>query len=346
MIFICAQVSSEDNFRQIEVTMKSIDVTGIGNGIVDIFTDITEERFQPLGFEKGTMRLVDTAEQKALLSALSSGKPPLVSGGSVANSVIALAQLGGESALCCRLADDEFGRFYRDECASLGVKVPVPLAQGGATGTCVVLTTPDAERTMRTSLGANLELSHEHVDARSIADAKWLFIEGYLFANSDGGRAAVREAINVARESGTKVAITCSDAWIVSGFGEHLGEALKHTDLVFANEEESSALAGTKDVQAAGRVLKERFPHVVLTAGPRGAFIWWEGEEIQVPAFPCQPRDLTGAGDAFAGGFLYGVNHGVSPADAARKACFLAHNVITQVGARLRGDVKKLWASV
>ena len=326
--------------------MKSIDVSGVCNGIVDIFTDISDEKFSALGFEKGTMRLVDTAEQHGLLAELTTGKPVMVSGGSVANSMIAVSQLGGKSAVCCRVADDEFGRFYRDECISLGIEMPVPLAPKGSTGTCVVLITPDAERTCRTHLGVCLELSDSHIDPKIVADSKWLFVEGYVFSNSPEGRAAIRESIKIARESKTKVAVTCSDAWIVSGFGEPLQDALEHTDLIFANEEESAALAGTKDVVTAGRVLKDRFPHVVLTAGPRGAFIWWEGEELHVPAFSCQPRDLTGAGDAFAGGFLYGINHGLTPAEAARKACFLAHNVIVQVGARLKGDVQKLWASV
>ncbi len=326
--------------------MKSIDVSGIGNGIVDVFADVSEQQFAPLGFDKGTMRLVETAEQKQLLGALSSGKPALVSGGSVANSTIIISQLGGKSALYCCLADDDFGRFYREECISLGMKVPVPLASRGSTGTCVVLVTPDAERTMRTSLGASLDLSDRHIDPAAIAESKWVFIEGYVFSNSDAGRSAIREAIKVARESKTKVAVTCSDAWIVSGFGTHLDEALKQSDLLFANEEEAAALAGgERDIAKAGRILKDRVPHVVLTAGARGAHIWWEGEEFHVPAFPCEPRDLTGAGDAFAGGFLYGINHGLTPVEAARKACFLAHNVIIQVGARLKGDVRKLWAS-
>ena len=200
-------------------------------------------------------------------------------------------------------------------------------------------------RTMRTALGACLDLSQGHIDPTAIQDSKWLFVEGFVFSNSEGSRAAIREAIKVAREAKTKIAVTCSDAWIVNGFSEPLQESLRHTDLIFANEEESAALSGKREVVDSGRVLKDRFPHVVLTAGPRGAFVWWEGEEIHVPAFQCQPRDLTGAGDAFAGGFLYGINHGYSPAEAARKACFLAHNVIIQVGARLKGDVKRLWES-
>lgn len=326
--------------------MKTLDVSGVCNGIVDIFTDVSQSDFEPFGFDKGTMRLVDAVDQARVLERLGAHKPIMRSGGSVANSMIAVAQLGGQSAMCCHLADDEYGRFYRDECARMGIKMPVPLAAQGATGTCVVLITPDAERTMRTSLGVCTELAPSHIDSSIIQESKWLFVEGYVFSNSDDGRAAIQESIRVARESQTKIAITCSDAWIVSGFEKPLREALEVTDLIFANEEESSALAGTKDVVSAGRILKDKFPHVVLTAGPRGAYIWWEGEELHVPAFKCEPRDLTGAGDMFAGAFLYGITHGLSPYDAAHRACFLSREVISQVGARLVCDVKALWATL
>jgi sugar/nucleoside kinase (ribokinase family) len=292
------------------------------------------------------MRLVDVEEQQRLLARVGAGTPELCSGGSVANSLIAVAQLGGKSAICCRVADDQFGRFYRDECRSLGMHVPAELASEGATGTSVVLVTPDAERTMRTSLGVSTALAAEHIDASAIEQSQWLFIEGYVFSNSDAGRSAIGDAIRVAKGSGTKVAVTCSDAWIVSGFGEHLFKALNDTHLIFANEEEAAALANTTDVIASGAVLRERFPHVVLTAGSRGAFIWWEGEAIHVPAYETVPRDLTGAGDMFAGAFLYGITHGLPPGEAAQRACFLAHHVINQVGARLKGDVKALWSSV
>jgi sugar/nucleoside kinase (ribokinase family) len=326
--------------------MKSIDVTGVCNGIVDIFTDISEQELSTLGYEKGTMRLVEAADQKELLLRVGAKNPVMRSGGSVANSMITIAQLGGTSAVCCHLADDEYGRFYRDECLSLGMKVPVPLSKDHATGTCVVLLTPDAERTMRTALGASLSLAPQHVDPKIIADSHWLFVEGYVFSNSDAGRDAIKESIRVARESNTKIAVTCSEAWVVNAFGEHLNAALDQTHLIFANEEESFALSGAKDVVEAGRKLKDRFPHVVITAGPRGAYMWWEGEELHTPAFPCEPRDLTGAGDTFAGSFLYGVTKGLKPQDAAHRACFLARHVIGQVGARLTGDVKSLWGLV
>lgn len=326
--------------------MKKIDVTGICNGLVDIFADISHADFEPLGFEKGTMRLVGVDEQLDLLSRFASQSPAMCSGGSVANSMIVIAQLGGKSAICCNLADDDYGRFYRKECLDLGIQMPVELAKQGATGTVVSLVTPDAERTMRTSLGVCTELSPMHISPQVVSDSKWVFIEGYVFSNSDAGRAAISEVVSIAKRSDTKIALTCSDAWIVSGFGDPLRKALESTSLVFANEEESAALAGTSDVVAAGRKLKERFPYVVLTAGPRGAHIWWEGEELHVPAFACEPRDLTGAGDMFAGSFLYGINHGLSPSDAAHRANFLASKVITQVGARLKGDVRQLWGSV
>lgn len=326
--------------------MKSFDVCGVCNALVDIFADVSEKDFTALGLEKATMRLVDTQEQQRLIGLVGSANPTLCSGGSVANSLIAVAQLGGKSAICCRVADDDFGRFYREECQNLGLHVPVELAPDGATGTSLVMITPDAERTMRTSLGVTTALAPEHLEPSAIERSTWLFVEGYVFSNSDEGRSAIKESIRIAKGSGTKVAVTCSDAWIVSGFGEHLFKALEDTHLIFANEEEAAALANVSDVVSAGRVLREKFPHVVLTAGARGAFIWWEGEAMHVPAYETAPRDLTGAGDMFAGAFLYGITHGLKPDESARRACFLAHLVIGQVGARLKGDVKALWNSV
>lgn len=326
-------------------SMKVIDVTGICNGLVDIFADISHEDFAPLGYEKGTMRLVEIDEQRQLLSRFAGQAPAMCSGGSVANSMIVLAQLGGKSAICCNLADDEYGRFYREECLNLGIQMPLDLAPEGATGTVVSLVTPDAERTMRTSLGVCTELSPSHIPSGIIENSRWVFIEGYVFSNSQAGRDAISEVIATAQRSGTKIAVTCSDAWIVSGFGDALRRSLESTSLLFANEEESMALTGSADVVEAGRALKDKFPYVALTAGSQGAHIWWEGEELHVPAFVCEPRDLTGAGDMFAGSFLYGINHGLSPYDAAHRANFMASRVISQVGARLKGDVRQLWES-
>ena len=324
--------------------MKTLDVTGICNGLVDVFADIAHEDFAVLGFEKGSYGLVTTDEQRELLSKVGTRNPVLVSGGSVANSMIAIAQLGGKSAMLSNIADDEYGRFYRDECVNLGMEMPVPLSGDGVTGTVVSMISPDAERTMRTALGACVNLSPEQIDHHTINASKWLFVEGYVFANGDSGRMAVSEAVRIACECNTKIALTCSDAWVIGGFRQPLMETLKSSALIFANEEESMALSGLADVTSAGRALKNTIPYVVVTAGSRGAYIWWEGEEIHVPAVACEPRDLTGAGDMFAGAFLYGITHGLSPSDSAHRACFLASRVISQVGARLNGDVRNLWS--
>lgn len=322
---------------------KTIQVTGICNALVDIFADITEEQFAALGFDKGTMRLVEASEQKEILSKLGGKDNALCSGGSVANSLIAVAQLGGKSAMICCLGQDEYGNFFKEECTAMGITIPSSFISDVHTGTCLSLITPDAERTMRTCLGAAIKVGPQHVDVQTIAASSWLFIEGYVFSNGDEGRNGIKEAIRVAKESGTKIAITCSESWVLQAFGDPFREALEHAHLIFANEEEAATLAGTKDVIEAGKVLSQKFPHVVLTAGARGAYIWWEGEELHVPAYPCEPRDLTGAGDMFAGAFLYGITNGYKPADAAKRACFLAKDVITQVGARLKGDVRARW---
>ncbi len=325
--------------------MKSIDVCGIGNAVVDILIDADEERFVPLKLERGTMRLVDSNEQKRLLQAVAQDNPVLVSGGSVANSIIALAQLGGKGGLIGCVGDDRYGLFYKEELSTLGVEVGNLINVGQMTGTSLIMVTPDAERTMRTCLAVSSELGAKHVDADRIARAQWLFIEGYVFANPEHGQGAIREAITAAKKAGTKIAITCSEAFVVEVFGDAVNQALADASLVFCNETEASALAGCKtpNAEEAFQKLASRLPSVVVTSGPKGAYVSFDGEQFHVEAFPCEPRDLTGAGDMFAGAFLYGITQGVSPRSAARGACFLASKVISQIGARLNSSVKDYW---
>ena len=214
---------------------------------------------------------------------------------------------------------------------------------GETTGTCVVLITPDAERTMRTCLAVSSHLAARHVDAERIKKSEWLFIEGYVFANPATGQTAIREAVKVARAGRTKIAITCSDAFIVNVFGDALKEALAEADLFFANETEACALTGAKTAEEAFKRLKGMVPNCVVTDGPRGAFLRHEGEEAHVEAFPCHPKDLTGAGDMFAGAYLYGITHGFPMVESARCGCFLAMKVISQIGARLHHGTKHYW---
>lgn len=323
--------------------MKKFQICGLGNAIVDIFVEVPEKDFASLGFERGGMQLVDHAEQKGLIDRFQKREPKLVSGGSVANSIIAFSQLGGQAAFIGCVGDDRYGLFYSQEFEQLGIDIGNPIIVGEGTGTCVCLITPDAERTMRTCLAVSSHLAARHVDAKRIENSDWLFIEGYVFANPETGQTAIKQAIQVAKKGGTKVAITCSDAFIVNVFGDALREALKSADLFFCNETEACAITGASTAADAFAKLKGVVPACVVTNGPHGAFIRYAGKEVQVPAVPSKPKDLTGAGDMFAGAFLYGITHGLAPEKAGRGAAFLCHKVISQVGARLHTGTKQFW---
>jgi sugar/nucleoside kinase (ribokinase family) len=323
--------------------MKEFGLCGLGNAVMDIFLEVSEEEFATLGFERGTMRLVDVGEQKVLLDRYQRHEPKLASGGSVANSTIAFSQLGGAAAFIGCVGDDRYGLFYSSEFEELGIDIGNPIIVNESTSTCVCLVTPDAERTMRTCLAVSSHLAARHVEERRIENSEWLFIEGYVFANPDTGQTAIREAMRLAKRHGTKIAITCSDAFVPQVFGQALNEALAEADLFFCNEGEACAVSGASDAEDAFKKLKSKFPSLVVTNGAHGAYIRHDGVEAHVPSFPTEPKDLTGAGDMFAGAFLYGITHGVSPVNAARGASYLCHKVISQVGARLHHGTRQFW---
>jgi len=322
--------------------MKEFKLCGLGNALVDIFLEVSETDFAGLAFERGSMRLVDLAEQKLLLDRYQSHEPKLVSGGSVANSTIAFSQLGGSAAFIGCIGDDRYGLFYASEFEELGIDIGNPIIVNESTGTSVCLITPDAERTMRTCLAVSSHLSAKHVDERLIENSEWLFIEGYVFANPNG-QTAIREALGLAKRHRTKIAITCSDAFVPQVFGEALNEALEHADLFFCNEGEACAISKAGNAKEAFDTLKRKFHSLVVTNGPHGAYIRHDGVDAHVPSFPTDPKDLTGAGDMFAGAFLFGITHGVSAVKAARAASYLSHKVIMQVGARLHHGTKLFW---
>jgi sugar/nucleoside kinase (ribokinase family) len=325
--------------------MRRFHVCGLGNAIVDIFLEISDAEFASLGFERGTMRLVEPEEQRRLFERFHDSRHALrlVSGGSVANSIIGMSQLGARGAFIGCVGDDRYGLHYAEEFEQLQIAFGSNVLVGETTGTCLAIITPDAERTMRTCLAVSSRLTAEHVDSDVIAESQWLFIEGYVFANPDTGQHAIRESIKIAKENGTKVAITCSDAFIPEVFGDVFQAALADCDLLFCNAAEAQALTGQSDAQHAFAKLKHAVPHAVVTDGPHGAYVRYAGDEVHVPAHECQPKDLTGAGDMFAGAFLYGVTHGYAPAVAARGANYLCMKVITQVGARLHQGAREYW---
>ncbi len=323
--------------------MKPFQVCGLGNAIVDIFLELSDTDYAPLNFERGTMRLVDKPEQKVLLDKFHSQEPRLVSGGSVANSLIGFSQLGGKAAFIGCVGDDRYGLFYQREFEQLGIDIGNPAIVDETTGTCVCIITPDAERTMRTCLAVSSHLAAKHVDEARIKDSEWLFIEGYVFANPETGQGAIKRAIEVAKKHNVKIAVTCSEAFIVGVFGEPFFDALKHADLLFCNATEAMAVANADSAAFAFARLKDLVPNVVVTDGPNGAYVRFAGIESHAPAVACEPKDLTGAGDMFAGAFLYGITHGVPADKAAHVANYLCMKVITQIGARLHHGTRDFW---
>jgi sugar/nucleoside kinase (ribokinase family) len=319
--------------------MKTYDIVGIGNAIVDLLVQIPEETFSSLGLTKGTMGLVNEDEQRELLKKFDGLDVALVSGGSLANSIIASAQLGSKTAFVTSLADDRYGLHYLDEARALTVEMPCAPHVGKTTGTCAVLVTPDAERTMQTCLGAAELLTEKHVSAEVIQSAAIVFIEGYLLTNENGQRAA-RRAIEIAKAAGVPLAFTTSAAFVLEFFKEPVEELLQACSeipgsLVFANHEEAAVLYNGKTPAEAAKALGERIGHAVITSGADGVHIFKDGVASHVKATPCVPVDLTGAGDMFAGTYLHCICRGMEPNASAEKSCKMAAKVIQQIGARL-----------
>ena len=323
---------------------KDLGLCGLGNGLVDILTHLDERAFATLGFEKASMRLVEEKEQQEIINRLSDQEMQLASGGSVANSVVAFAQLGGKSAFLTSLGDDRYGVHFKSEFDQLGIELGAGLKLGKSTGTSLVIITPDAERTMRVSLGAAASLSPHDVSEELICRAEWLFIEGYVFANPDVGPRSIQCAVEFARKHKTKIALTVSEAWVVQNFGKALAPILEQSDLVFCNESEACALSAQGDAIKAFDALAKRFPGCVVTRGEKGALLSWQGEQVQVESLPCVPLDLTGAGDMFAASTLFGLEQNLPLREVGRSACYMARQVITRLGARLHSGAKQYWS--
>lgn len=321
--------------------MKSTLLCGIGNAILDILIEVSEDEFGLLELERGSMTLLDAHDQAALLRGLEGRPRTLVSGGSVANSIALCAQLGGSASFIGCVGDDIYGRKYSEEMSSLGVTQALSVSEGEPTGTCVSLITPDAERTMRTCLAASGCLMLEEAVAPIIAQAEWIFVEGYLLANPLYGHGAVRTALEIAKDHGTKVAITLSDPGIVRAFSDQFAAACSAAALVIGNIDEIQALTGVDDPEKAFTEVAKDGTSVIMTMSEKGARGLFEGKEAVVSALPCTPTDLTGAGDAFAGALFYGLGEGMALEKAMQGAAHMAHAVITQLGARLNDNVKQ-----
>ena len=253
-------------------------------------------------------------------------------GGSAANTILGIAEFGGKAVYAGKTGADELGRFCLDDMRRLGVTIEVPPAQG-QTGTCVILITPDAQRTMLTHLGVSSTLGPDDVDANQIRKSKYVYIEGYLFAGSSTREAALR-AIALAESHGVKIAFTVSDPFLIAQFRDEFWELIRGpVDLLFCNLEEARSLTGMRDPIECAHEIHRHAENVALTLGADGSILMHEGTAIPIEGVPVTAIDTTGAGDMYAAGLLYGVTSGRSWKQAGRLASHAAARIVAQMGA-------------
>jgi len=321
---------------------KTCDVVGIGNAIVDIIARCDDGFLTKHSLDKGFMRLIDAGEAAELYEAM--GPATERSGGSVANSIAGLASFGADCGFIGRVAADQFGGIFRHDIRSLNIAYTTePATDGTPTARCLVLVTPDGERTMNTFLGASVDFAPGDIDRDLIRSAKIVYLEGYLF-DKDPAKRAFREAAKLARTAGAKVALSLSDPFCVDRHRDDFRALVKEgTDIVFANEKEITALYEVNSfVEAADAALQD-CEMAVLTRSEAGSMIVSAGETIEIPAEPVsRVVDATGAGDLYASGFLFGLTKGLSPEVCGRLGSFAASEAISHIGARPETNLLKL----
>jgi sugar/nucleoside kinase (ribokinase family) len=317
---------------------KKYDVYGIGNALVDMEFEVHDDFFITNKIDKGLMTLVDEARQNELLKALGGFPLKQQCGGSAANTIIAIAQFGGKGFYSCKVADDAKGDFYYQDLIDSGVatNLQTQKREQGITGKCLVLVTPDAERTMNTFLGITSNLSEHEVDPEAIKNSKYMYMEGYLVASPTGRQAAVR-AREIAEAHGVKTALTFSDVNMVKFFKDGLQEMIgKGVDLLFCNESEALQFVGTTQLVVAREELKKIAKSFVITRGENGAMIWDGTTFVDIEPYAVKAVDSNGAGDMYAGAFLYGLTHQHTHASSGKLASMAASKVVSQYGPRLK----------
>ena len=323
---------------------KRYHVYGVGAALVDTEIEVGDTDLVSMGVEKGLMTLVDEPRQAQLLEHLQGHlvHSKRASGGSAANTIIAIAQFGGSAFYSCKVADDDNGRFYLQDLRAAGVDHREAGAlPAGITGKCLVLITPDAERSMNTFLGISATLAPEDLAPAAIADSAYVYIEGYLVTSPTGRAAAIR-ARELAEQHGVKTALSFSDPGIVGYFRDGLREMLgNRVDLLFCNRDEALSWAQTDDIEQAIASLKTVANTFAITLGADGALVY-DGHHLhEIAPHRVQAVDTNGAGDMFAGAFLYGITQGQDFATAGRLASIAAATVVADFGPRLSAEAQR-----
>lgn len=325
------------------MTQPTIDVLAIGNAIVDVLADTDDAFLEREGMRPGSMRLIDATRAVELYERMGPGRE--ISGGAAANTLAGLANLGANVTFVGQVADDQLGTIYRHDLTAAGVTFDTPAREGEPTGRCLILVSPDGQRTMNTLLGASHYLPADAIDDELVAKASILLLEGYLWDPPEP-RAAMRRAIKAARDAGRRIAFaTCADFCVQThrkDFRALIDDGL--IDILFANEEEAAILEDSSSEQAI-ETLGRDVPLLVVTRGPEGALAIHKGERFETKALPVdRVVDTTGAGDLFAAGFLFGQVSGRSVEDSLKIGAIASAEIIGHYGARPEKSLKALVA--
>jgi sugar/nucleoside kinase (ribokinase family) len=323
---------------------QPLEVVTMGHAIVDVLAFSDDELVASHGLGKGTMTLVEGDRAEEIYASL--GSTTEVSGGSAANTAAGLASLGAAVAFLGKVRDDSLGRVFIHDIRAAGVRFDVPPAsEGPGTGRSMIMVSPDAEKTMCTSLGMGACLLPEDLDEAAIAGAEILYLEGYMYGDRPTNP-AVERAIDLAKQSGTLVALSLSDPYWVDLHRDELDKLIDPVDVLFANEQEAIGMTCVDDVAQATKRLSARCEHLVVTLGPKGSLVVVNDELVSVPAVEVeQVTDTTGAGDSFAAGFLFGMVRGYGPERCSQLGALAAAEVVSHLGARPQQPLSEMAAA-
>ncbi len=321
--------------------MQELDVVGIGNAIVDVLSHADDAFLETHGLVKGAMTLIDEDRARSLYGVMGQGVE--ISGGSAANTIAGVAALGGKAAFIGKVRDDQLGEVFAHDLRAIGVSfVTPPALEGPATGRCLILVTPDAQRTMNTYLGAGTGLTPQDVNPEVIEAAKVTYLEGYLW-DPENAKEAFRRALDIAQAKGRKVALTLSDSFCVERHRDEFRELAAQVDILFANEAEILSLYQVDEFDAALQIVHETGTLAALTRSEKGSIVVDGGEVHVIDAELGLPVvDTTGAGDLYAAGFLAGYTQGRSLHDCGRMGSIAAAEVISHMGPRPQADLKEM----
>ena len=326
-----------------------LDVYALGNALVDIQVQVEDSLLTELGLEKGNRYLAERDHQEKILQMLlgcdsldcarKAGKLKTAVAGSAANTMNGISQLGGRAGFCGKIANDELGILYAEHMKQSSVVFRENTGQG-MTGTCVVLISDDAQRTMLTCLGVSGRIDYEDIDEELLRHSRYIYLEGYLFESECAARTMLR-AVAVAGKNGVKIALTASDPGCVDRHRDLLVQLIQNdVDLLFANALEARALSGADTIEAALRVLSGWCEIVAVTDGEHGSMVSFNGEITKIPPHRVSAVDTTGAGDAYAAGLLYGITHGHTAEESGTIASIFSAEVVAQIGPHHSGDIQ------